>query len=174
MSSRIKANRAIIVCGSPGAGKTTYGKKLAKELRACLIDIDTCTEGLVRTGLDLSGHDPNDRDSEYFKSSYREVIYETLFSIARENLPFTDVVVVGPFTREIRDSTWPAKLGVRLETPVEVHYVYCSPECRRERIKQRGEGRDLAKLADWDASRQYFGAEDRPEFTHTFIDTSAC
>ena len=33
-------NRAYIVCGSPGAGKTVYGKKLAERTGAALLDID--------------------------------------------------------------------------------------------------------------------------------------
>lgn len=173
MSSLAIKSRAIIVCGSPGAGKITYGTTLARQQRACLLDIDTCTESLVRTGLKLSGHDPNGRDSNYFKSAYREVIYETLFSIARENLAFTDVIIIGPFTRELRDPEWPSKLETRLRAPVEIHYLYCSPERRKQRITQRAEARDLAKLADWGASQSYFGSEERPLFQHTFVDTSA-
>ena len=92
-----------IVCGSPGAGKTTYAKKLASERGATLLDIDTATERLVRIALREAGHNPDDRDSEYFKHTYREPIYETLFDIARENNPFQEVVVVGPFTKELRD-----------------------------------------------------------------------
>ena len=63
---------AIIVCGSPGAGKTTYGKQLAAELGAVFLDIDMSTERLIRLSLRQSGHDPDDRDSSYFKQVYRE------------------------------------------------------------------------------------------------------
>ena len=95
--------KAIIVCGTPGSGKSTHARQLAADCKATILDIDTVTERLVKVGLVESGHSPDDRDSEYFKRTYREPIYEALFDIARENISFLDVVVVGPFTKELRD-----------------------------------------------------------------------
>lgn len=66
--------KAIIVCGSPGAGKTTYGKQLAEGLGAVFLDIDVSTERLVRLALEQSGADPDDRDSACFKQVYRDSI----------------------------------------------------------------------------------------------------
>ena len=160
-----------IVCGSPGAGKTTYARELAAARRAALLDIDTVTERLVRIGLRESRHDPDDRDSECFKKIFREPIYETLFDIARENIPFQEVVVVGPFTRELRDPDWPSKLSQTLDGPVEVHYVTCPPETRRQRLAKRGDDRDLAKLRDWENYIQYY-EESPPVFEHVLIDSS--
>ncbi len=74
---------AFIVCGSPGAGKSTYARRLAEERYAALLDIDTTTERLIQVALRESGHDPDDRDSEYFKRTFREPIYATLFDITR-------------------------------------------------------------------------------------------
>ncbi|MFT5195421.1 MAG: putative kinase [Cellvibrionaceae bacterium] len=162
---------AFIICGPPGAGKTTYGSRLAAERQAVLLDIDTVTETMVRAALSAAGRDPNDRDSPWFKTHFREPIYDTLFAIAKENLPVQDVVIVGPFTREIRDATWPGKLVERLGSPVKIHYVTCPPEVRRQRIITRGEPRDLAKLADWDSHQAYFRNEGPPVFEHVFIDT---
>ncbi len=160
-----------IVCGSPGAGKTTYARKLAAAQHAVLLDIDTASERLVRVALRESGRDPNDRDSDYFKRTYREPIYETLFDVARENVPFQEVVVVGPFTKELRDPDWPSKLSQTLGGPVEVHYVSCAPEIRRQRLAQRGDARDLAKLRDWENYIQYY-EERQPVFEHVLVDGS--
>ena len=160
-----------IVCGSPGAGKTTYAKKLASERGATLLDIDTATERLVRIALREAGHNPDDRDSEYFKRIFREPIYETLFDIARENNPFQEVVVVGPFTKELRDPDWPAKLSQAQGGPVEVHYVYCPPDERKRRMEDRRNPRDLAKLRDWENFIQYYD-ESLPVFEHVLIDGS--
>lgn len=160
-----------IVCGSPGAGKTTYAKKLASTHHAILLDIDTATERLVRLALRESGHDPDDRDSDYFKRTFREPIYETLFDMARENIPFQDAVVVGPFTKELRDPDWPSKLSQTLGGAVEVHYVSCPPEIRRRRLAQRGNPRDLAKLRDWENYIQYY-EERQPVFEHVWVDGS--
>jgi len=158
-----------IVCGSPGAGKTTYAKRLASMHSAALLDIDTATERLIRLALREAGHDPDDRDSDYFKRTYREPIYETLFDIAHENLAFQDAVVVGPFTKELRDPDWPARLSQTLGGPVEVHYVTCPPEIRKERLAKRGDDRDLAKLRDWENYIQYY-EESLPVFEHVLID----
>ena len=166
-----KPVRAIIVCGSPGAGKTTYGKKLAAEIGAVFLDIDTATERLVRLSLRESGKDPDDRDSPNFKQIYREPIYEQLFDIARDNLPFNRVVIAGPFTREIRDAQWPRRLSRRLGAPVEVHYVFCPPEVRRDRLLERANARDGAKLDDWDGYVQYYGEEEPPCCKHLFVKT---
>lgn len=159
-----------IVCGGPGAGKSTYAKGLAAARGAALLDIDTATERLVRLALREAGHDPDDRDSEYFKRTYREPIYATLFDIARENLPTRDVVIVGPFTKELRDPDWPLKLSELLGGAVEVHYVHCPAEVRRRRLAERGDARDLAKLRDWESYIRYYGEESPPVFEHLLID----
>ena len=166
----VSMQTTYIICGSPGAGKSVYARKLASEHSAVLLDIDTATERLIRIALREAGHDPDDRDSDYFKQTYREPIYETLFDIARENIPFQEVVIAGPFTREIRDPDWPAKLSRILGGPVEVHYVYCPAEVRRQRLAERGEARDLAKLRDWENYIQYYGDESPPVFEHVLID----
>jgi predicted kinase len=160
-----------IICGGPGAGKTTYAKKLAFEHSAVLLDIDTATERLVRLALREAGRDPDDRDSDYFKHTFRVPIYETLFDIARENIPFQEVVVVGPFTKELRDPEWSAKLSRSLGGPVEVHYVHCPPEERKRRLEERGNPRDLAKLRDWANYIQYYD-ESPPVFEHIMVNGS--
>ena len=164
--------RSYIVCGTPGSGKSTYARQLAASRSAALLDIDTVTERLVRISLIQSGHSQDDRDSEFFKRTFRDPIYETLFDIARENLSFQDVVIVGPFTKEIKDSSWPSKLNKLLGSSIEVHYVQCAPEIRRRRLALRGNARDLAKLNDWESYIQYYGDESPPVFEHVLVDGS--
>jgi predicted kinase len=162
--------RAIIVCGSPGSGKTTYGKRLAAKLGAVFLDIDTATERLVRLGLRQSGGDPDDRDSAAFKQTYRDPIYEQLFDIACDNLPFNSVVITGPFTRELQDADWPRKLSRRLGVPAEIHYVFCPPEVRRKRLLARANTRDRSKLENWESYLKYYADEAPPCFDHVFVE----
>lgn len=164
---------AYIVCGSPGTGKTTYGKELAKLKQATLIDIDRATERLVKLALELSGKDENDRDSPYFKTHFRNLIYEQLFDIAQDNLPWNSVVITGPFTKEIKDPEWTDRLAYRLGVPVEVHYVFCPPSIRLERIRRRNNPRDAAKLAQWEEYLKYYEAEPLPACPHLLINNSA-
>ncbi len=164
--------KAFVVCGSPGSGKSRYGRQLSENRSAVLLDIDLVTERLVRAGLSLAQQDPDDRDSDTFKETFRLPIYETLFDIARENLLRNDIVIVGPFTQEIRNPEWPSELSERLQSPIEVHYVYCEPEIRKERLSRRANPRDGAKLCEWQHHIQYYRAEKPPDFPHVFIDTS--
>lgn len=161
-----------IVCGSPGCGKSTYGSNLAREIGAVLLDIDTCTEKLVIAALSSNGQDSTDRDSPFFKTTFREPIYDTLFSIGRDNVMNIDVVIVGPFTKEIRNVNWPSALQDKLSSSVKIHYVYCHPDVRRQRLIDRGNPRDASKLENWNAHSHYYGGEERPGFDHLYIDTS--
>lgn len=165
-------SKAFIVCGAPASGKTSYARRLAESERAVFIDIDTATEKLVQLALRLSGKDPSDRDSAYFKKNFRGPVYEQLFDIAHENLPMSSVVIVGPFTKEIQHPDWPAILESRLDSKVEVHYVFCRPEVRRQRMIARGNPRDRAKLESWSEYIKYYADDLAPCFEHVLIDNS--
>lgn len=165
------AFRAIIICGKPGVGKSTYGKVVAAERGATLLDLDTVSEKLVQVGLGLAGHDINDRDGPFYKNTFRHVVYDSLFGIARENLPHTDVVIVGPFTTEIRDSSWPERISALLGASIEVHYLTCSEKLRRLRLKERGDLRDRSKLENWEQYLRASGPDERPSFDHILIST---
>ena len=154
-----------MICGLAGAGKSTYGRKLAAEKSACFLDSDTVTEAVVRAGMVLGGLDPDDRDSQEYRAAFREPVYECLFATAAENLPHGEVVLVGPFTSEIRNPNWPQELEERFETRVNFVFVSCDDEERKRRIEARGNPRDGLKLADWEA---YLAGSDvrPPAFEH--------
>jgi predicted kinase len=172
MLEPVYLHTAHIICGLPGSGKTTFGRKLACQLSAVLLDIDTCTERMVRVGLELSGHDPADRDSPFFKLSYREPVYETMFDIAAENLINIDAVIVGPFTKEIQDPSWLVNLTTKLKSNVRLYYIHCDPSIRRDRLVHRGNPRDAAKIEDWDKHCSYYGDNHLPVVVHEYIDNS--
>lgn len=160
--------RLHLVFGPPASGKTTYARRLAAERGACLFDSDEVAERLVRAGLSLAGHDPDDRDSPAYKSAYRDVVYETLFDLAVSHLPRLPVVIAGPFTREGGEADWPRRLRERLGLTPVFHHVWCPPELRRQRLVARGEARDRPKLEQWDA---YLATcrEQPPVFPHVSV-----
>jgi predicted kinase len=166
----VTSDRCHIVTGPAGAGKSAYARRLAADLGACLIDSDTATERLVRAGLSLAGLDPDDRDSPAYKRAYRDAVYDAMFDLAAANLPQIPVVLAGPFTREGGEADWPDRLERRLGIRPRLHFVWCPPDLRRERIAARGEERDRPKLADWNTYAAQC-REDRPVWDHVFVET---
>jgi predicted kinase len=163
---------ALIVCGNAGTGKSTFAARLCAERGAALLDLDTITERLTRLVLRAHGLPEEDRDSEAYKQLLREPNYETVFDVACDNLEHVPCAIVGPFTRERREADWPARLAARLRTQVEIYHVWCSVEQRRERLIQRGNPRDRAKLEDFAA---YAAAGEDPAplpYPHQRIDTT--
>lgn len=139
-----------IVTGGAGVGKSTFAKSLAVKHSAALLDSDTVTEPVVRSGLLGAGMSPEDRDSSDYKRLFRDAVYECLFQTAADNLSHVSVVIVGPFTRELTDPDWPQKLQTRFGIQPVIWYLTCDNEVRRQRIENRGNPRDQAKLIDWD------------------------
>jgi predicted kinase len=164
--------RAIVVCGNAGVGKTTFAARLCLQTSSVLVDIDTVTERLAKLVLRGHGLPEDDRDSPAYKALLREPIYEALFDVALDNLPHLPTVIVGPFTRERRDPAWPARLAERLGTEVEIYYLWCNDAERRRRIAQRQNPRDVAKLADFEAYAREGEDAGAPPFEHRFVDTT--
>ncbi|MGJ8672958.1 AAA family ATPase [Rubritalea sp.] len=136
-----------VVCGLPAVGKTTYGLKLAKELGAAFLDSDTATDLMIQAAHRAAGLDPHDRDSALYKQTYREPVYETLFALALVNLVCLDVVIAGPFTREIeQQKQWESSLSERFYPhKVQIHHLTLADELRLAQMKQRGALRDVKK-----------------------------
>lgn len=160
-----------VVCGNAAVGKTTYGRRLAEETNALLLDIDTVSERLVQAGLRGMGRDPNDRDSVDYKRIYRDAIHETLFAIARENLQFAPCILVAPFTEERRDPRFPEQLLNRTGCKATIHYLTCSDAERKRRIINRANPRDSAKLENWEGYSQRGRDEQPPPFDHVLVET---
>lgn len=163
--------RLHVVCGPPAAGKTTHARALAGRLGGCLFDSDQVAERLVRAGLALAGRNPDDRDSPSYKAAFRDPVYETLFALAAEHLGRLPVVIAGPFTGECADPAWPERLERRFGVRPVVHFVWCPPEVRRQRILARGEARDRPKLEAW-ADYVATCRDEPPVFPHVRVVTA--
>jgi len=168
-----KARTLFIVTGMPAVGKTTFARQLAAKTSACLIDIDTATETVVQAAMKRISSDPNDRDSHVFKETFRDPIYQTLFDLADANLPHTDAIITGPFTKELHNPNWIEQIQEKLATPCRVKsiFLHCSPELRKERLRIRDNPRDRSKLRDWEKHQQYYDQESRPAYPHFAVDT---
>ena len=164
-----------LVTGMPASGKSTFARELARRANACLLDIDTVTEKIVQAAMKRLTNNPDDRDSPVFKDTFRDPIYQTLFAVADENLPHSDVIVTGPFTKEQANRDWLDQVQSRLSAPCRIRcaYVYCSPELRRKRILERANPRDAAKLRNWEEHLKYYAPERFPAYPHIAVDTGS-
>ena len=167
-------NTLYLVSGMPAVGKTTFATRLAAKAKACLIDIDTTTEPLVQAAMAKLTGDPDDRDSPEFKETFREPVYATLFDLAEANLPNTDVVLTGPFTKELHNPDWPDQVCERLGSKhrVKCVFLHCPAQVREKRLRSRGNPRDRLKLESWQEHLKYYDTESFPAYPHFPVDSS--
>ncbi|MBT2534848.1 ATP-binding protein [Arthrobacter sp. ISL-69] len=144
-------SEAIIVCGVPASGKTTFAHDLARELRWTFLDLDTLTNPLFEhMGGEFLVDVPTAQPP--VRASVNDIRYTCLFDTTKENLALgNSVIVVAPFTSE---RTFPAawdRLVERLAiSPGRVHLAWMDtpPEEVVNRMRLRGAARDLEKMKD--------------------------
>lgn len=144
-------SQAIIVCGVPASGKTTFAHDLARELRWTFLDLDTLTNPLFEhMGGEFLVDVPTAQPP--VRASVNDIRYTCLFDTTKENLALgNSVIVVAPFTSE---RTFPEawdRLIERLAIPAgRVHLAWMDtpPEEVVNRMVLRGAARDLEKVKD--------------------------
>ena len=139
-----------IVCGLPASGKTTLAKQLAKKHNAAFFDSDTATDLIIQAAHKAAGINPHDRDSPLYKQTYREPVYDTLFALAQENLPHTNVIIAGPFTTELKNKTaWQQKLNRQFpNNQILLHHIQIPEKQRLSQMQKRNASRDQTKLGN--------------------------
>lgn len=144
-------SEAIIVCGVPASGKTTFAQGLARELHWTYLDLDTLTNPLFEYMggeflVDVPTSEPPVR------ASVNDIRYTCLFDTARENLGLgNNVVIVAPFTSERTFPAAWARLVERLAIPdSRVHLAWMDTPAEEVviRMQLRGAARDLEKIKE--------------------------
>lgn len=144
-------SEAIIVCGVPASGKTTFAQDLSRHLNWTYLDLDTLTNPLFEY---MGGEFLVDVPTAHppARASVNDIRYTCLLDTTRENLGLgNSVVVVAPFTSE---RTFPAaweRLIERLAVPpsrVHLAWMDTPPAEVVNRMRLRGAARDLEKVKE--------------------------
>jgi len=146
-----RAVEAIVVCGVPGSGKTTFAHGLARRLHWALLDLDTLNNPIFQYAggeflVDVPSPGLNVR------ASINDIRYTCLFDTAQENLALgINVILVAPFTSErVFPEAW-ARLTEYLAIPghrVHLAWLDTPPAEVVKRMQLRGAARDIKKLKE--------------------------
>ena len=145
----------VLVGGVPGSGKTYIASMVGEGVReAVFLDKDTVARPFTEKVLSLAGASIHDRESLTYLHEARPLEYRTLMDVALQNLGIgKKVICTAPFLREFRDPDWNRDVelfAMSAGAQVVRIWIHAGPELARERIIQRGAGRDEWKLSHWD------------------------
>lgn len=145
--------RMILVSSPPACGKTFISKQLAKNLKHVVyLDKDTLIP--LSKQIFRVAKKPYDRSSDFFEENIRDYEYDVILDLGFEALEYDDTVLINaPFTREIRNADYIAKLREKLRSlgaKLTIIWVVTTPEVCRERMQRRNSDRDVYKITHWD------------------------
>jgi predicted kinase len=151
--------KLIIFAGHAGTGKTTVAKKaMPKLIEKCqhpfiFLDKDTAYGAFSSHLLGVLTGNEEDRDSPVYLDNFRDWEYSGLVDIARENLELgVDVILVGPFSKEIQSLHMFDTVFLRLPSETEIKVVWVDLDVleAKKRIEKRADPRDKWKIEHWD------------------------
>jgi len=126
--------RLVLVCGSTGAGKTTYSISFSQETEAVRFSIDPWMQTLYSKDMKSLDY------SWMIERVYR--CYEQIWEVCEQILVLRGNVVLDlGFTTKAQRETFINKArGLGIDA--EVHYLDVPPDIRKQRVKQRNVSKD--------------------------------
>jgi predicted kinase len=132
----------ILIMGVPASGKTTLAKEILKRINAVYLDNNFLADAFFASTRKAPSY-----------RRLRQGLYRALYRITEENLLVRNSVLLDvPHVTHMRDPEWRDFLvDIARRTSAELAIVrcLCSESTLRERIQNRGEGRDQWKLHNW-------------------------
>lgn len=124
----------ILVCGSTGAGKTTYSISFAKEIDAVKFSIDPWMQTLF-------SKDMKSLDYSWMMERVNRC-YEQIWDVSKQILMLGGNVILDlGFTTKAQRDIFTDK-GSELGIASEVHYLEVAIDVRKQRVKQRNDTKD--------------------------------
>lgn len=148
--------RKLIFIGGPaGSGKTYFSEDLAERLKAVVLDKDTVSSTFSAKLLEVLGQSEHDRESDVYKEHVFPAEYETLQSIAVDNITLdtTDVICNAPFMSHFLNNDWLEEIKDVIEpfgATLVLVWMHSDAETAKPRIISRNEPRDHWKLKNWE------------------------
>ncbi|MHA6761970.1 AAA family ATPase [Streptacidiphilus sp. PAMC 29251] len=164
----------VLVGGFAGSGKSEFARFISQLTGWPLLDKDPITRPLVERLLKQLGCDPNDRQSETYRTQVRPLEYQCLMDSILVNVECgISTVATAPFISEMSDPAWMRRLANRCAAyQVEVTPVWlaCDQDSMREYISFRSAARDSWKLGNWTQYLDGLDLDLRPSVPHLVVD----
>lgn len=130
----------IFIAGAPGAGKTTLGNAIIRELGGIHLDFDVVSSKVV---AERRATRPGPSEAQLL-AEIKDLRYASLMDALRSHLSTGDknLVVTAPFTREMADPVrWDS--WTRICSVHKLLWLFLDESERRRRVASRGAIRDV-------------------------------
>jgi predicted kinase len=139
----------ILVTGIPGVGKSSLGRKIASSFNILYVDYDTVCQPFL---TDIWQRQEIKGSYAQFCLDWRDASYGTFWNPLLENLSLGNhAVASAPLSKERANPTFFSEFRQRTATRFSVLNIHldASKEYLKQRLIERGEERDLEKIAKW-------------------------
>lgn len=153
--ARAETCRVVVVCGLPGAGKTTVAERITDLLDATRLRTDVVRKELFP--------DPEYTDEE------SAAVYDELFARTRQHVDGGEPVVLDATFSERANRERARMLATTCDVPFTLVEVTCAEDIVEERIRRRT---DDESDADVEVHRLFRDLFDSIERDHVVVDNS--
>ena len=148
-------NFVILLGGMPASGKTTLGRRIAKDFKIPFFDKDLLCDDYTNFVTERETY-PNDRHSDFYRNHLRDLEYQIMllqsYEHAKENICS---ICISPFTSEFQNTKTINQIEKNLKKAnpsfeLITIALRLSSEETKSRMISRGRKEDKDKLDDWD------------------------